>query len=80
MNSETAKTFQAIALELVVYALLVTGYFFFVLHYLANWLQGLHLHHVKLYALVAIALIIGQAVALESLTTWLLRWFHGRSE
>ena len=45
-----------------------------------DWLQELHLHHVKLYALVAIVLIIGQAVVLESVTTWLFRLLRGRSE
>ena len=43
-------------------------------------LQDLHLHHVKLYAFVTIVLIIGQAVLLESITTWLFRLIRGRSE
>jgi hypothetical protein len=51
-----------------------------VLHFLSGWLLELHLHHVKLYALVAILLIIGQAVLLESVTTWLFRLIRGRSE
>ena len=80
MKSETATTLQAFGLELIVYTILVTGYFFLVLHYLSGWLQELHLHHVKLYALVAILLIIGQAVLLESVTTSLLRFLRGRSE
>jgi hypothetical protein len=67
-------------LELAVYAVLVTGYFFLVLHFLSGWLQELHLHHVKLYALAAIVLIIGQAILLESVTTWLFRLIRGRSE
>ena len=80
MKPETATTLQAFVIELIVYAALVTGYFFLVLHYLSGWLQELHLHHVNLYALVAIVLIIGQAVLLESVTTWLLRFLSGRSE
>ena len=67
-------------IELVVYAVLVTGYFFLVLHFLSGWLQDLHLHHLKVYALVAIVLIVGQAVLLESVTTWLFRLIRGRSE
>ena len=67
-------------IELSVYAVLVTGYFFLVLHFLSGWLQELHLHHVKVYALVAIALIIGQAALLEALTTWLFHLIRGRSE
>ena len=81
MKAETATTLRAFLIELVVYGALVTGYFFLVLHFLSGWLQELHLHHVKVYALVAIALLIGQAVLLESLTTWLFRLLRGgRSE
>lgn len=81
MKGETSTTLRAFLIELVVYGVLVTGYFFLVLHFLSGWLQDLHLHHVKVYALVAIALLIGQAVLLESLTTWLFRLLRGgRSE
>ena len=81
MKAETSTTLRAFLIELVVYGVLVTGYFFLVLHFLSGWLQDLHLHHVKVYAVVAIALLIGQAVLLESLTTWLFRLLRGgRSE
>lgn len=81
MKTETRKTLAAFLIELAVYAVLVTGYFFLVLHFLSGWLQELHLHHVTTYAIVAIALVIGQAVLLESLTTWLFRLLRGgRSE
>ena len=80
MKAEAARTLRAFLIELGIYAVLVTGYFFLVLHFLSAWLQDLHLHHVKVYAAVAIVLIIGQAVLLESVTTWLLRFLRGRSE
>jgi len=80
MKSNTSTTLRAFLIELAVYAAFVTGYFFLVLHYLSGWLQDLHLHHVKFYALMTIILIIGQAVLLESVTTWLLRFLRGRSE
>jgi hypothetical protein len=81
MKTKTSATLRAFVVELAVYAVFVTGYFFLVLHFLAGWLQDLHLHHVKIYALVAIVLIIGQAVLLESITTWLFRLLRGgRSE
>jgi hypothetical protein len=80
-KKEKVNTFRAFLVELAVYAAFVTAYFFLVLHYLAGWLQNLHLNHVKLYALMTIVLIIGQAVVLESVTTWLLRLLRGgRSE
>jgi hypothetical protein len=80
-KKEKVNTLRAFLVELALYAVFVTGYFFLVLHYLSGWLQDLHLNHVKLYALVTIVLIIGQAVLLENVTTWLLRLLRGgRSE
>ncbi len=80
MKTETIKTLKAFVLELAIYAVLVVGYFFLVLHFLGDWLYALEMHHVKTYASVAILLIIGQAVVLESVTTLLLRLIRGRSE
>ena len=80
MKSETTKTLGAFVLELVIYGILVTGYFFLVLHLLGAWLYALEVHHRYTYAGVAILLIIGQAVVLESVTTFLIRLIRGRSE
>ena len=80
-KKEQTNTLRAFLVELAVYAVFVTTYFFLVLHYLSGWLQNLHLYHVKIYAVVTIVLIIAQAVLLESITTWLLRLLRGgRSE
>jgi hypothetical protein len=80
MNKEVASTFKAFAVELVIYAVLVVAYFFLVLHFLGEWLHQLQLHHRYVYASVAILLIIGQAVLLENVTTFLLRLLRGRTE
>jgi hypothetical protein len=80
MKSETSKTLRAFLIELAVYAVLVVGYFFLVLHFLGGWLYQLESHHRYTYAGVAILLIIGQAVVLENVTTLLLRIIRGRSE
>ncbi len=75
------RTLRAFALELVVYAALVVVYFFAVLHFLGDWLVQLETHHIRVYAVVAILLIIGQAAVLEAVTTSLLRLLRGgRSE
>jgi len=79
MKAETRKTLFAFAAELVVYGLLVVVYFFLVLHFLGGWLEGLHKEHAKLYAFTAIALVIGQAVLLEWVTTFLFRLIRGRA-
>ena len=80
MKKETTKTLRAFAIELAIYALFVVAYFFLVLHLLGAWLYRLEIQHRVIYALVAILLIIGQAVVLESVTTFLLRRLRGRSE
>lgn len=80
MRKNTANTFRAFLFELAIYSALIVAYFLLVLHFLGTWLYGLETHHRYIYASVAIALIIGQAVILESLTTFLLRLIGGRSE
>jgi hypothetical protein len=78
VKQDTAKSVRAFAAELAIYAVLVTGYFFLVLHVLGNWLYRLETQHRVLYALVAILLIAGQAVVLDAVTTVLFRLVRGR--
>jgi hypothetical protein len=80
MKKETATTLRAFAIELVIYAVLVVAYFFLVLHLLGHWLYQVEVQHRYAYAALAILLIIGQAVLLESVTTFLIRLIRGRSE
>ena len=80
MKKETAKTLRAFLIELAIYAVLVVGYFFLVLHFLGGWLHQLEAHHRYTYAGAAILLMIGQAVVLQNVTTLLLRLIRGRAE
>jgi hypothetical protein len=80
MTPEARKTFFSFLVELVVYGILVAAYFFLVLHFLGDWLAHLDKRSVRLYALLAIGLIIGQSVVLEWVTTFLFRLLRGRSE
>ena len=80
-KTEVRRTLRAFVVELLVYTMLVTAYFFAVLHFLGGWLMRLATEHIHTYAIVAILLIIGQAVVLEAVTTGLLRLLRGgRSE
>jgi hypothetical protein len=80
-KAQVARILRAFFLELVIYGALVTGYFFAVLHYLGDWLVNLETQHIRIYALLCILLIIGQAVVLEAVTTGLMRLLRGgRSE
>jgi hypothetical protein len=78
MKKNDAKSLRAFAIELVIYSILVTAYFFLVLHLLGNWLYQLETRHRILYAFVAILLIAGQAVALDAVTTGLFRLLRRR--
>ena len=80
MKKEARKALWAFGVEIAIYSVLVVAYFFLVLRFIADDLHGLEQHHIVLYAVVAIALIVGQAVILEAITTGLLRFLRGRSE
>jgi hypothetical protein len=77
-SKRAARIFPVVPflVELVAYALLVTGYFFLVLHFLGGALANLYDTNKTTYAVVTLALIVGQGVLLEMLTTALLRVFQ----
>jgi hypothetical protein len=78
MKKDTGKSLRAFAIELAIYSVLVIIYFFLVLHLLGDWLYQLEAHHRYIYAAVAILLIAGQAVVLDTVTTLLFRILRGR--
>ena len=80
MKADAQKALQSFAIELVVYGILVVVYFFLVLHFLGDWLAHLDKSNIKLYALVSLGLIIGQAVVLETITTFIFKLIRGRSQ
>ena len=59
-------------IELAVYGLLVVGYFFLVLRLLAEPLQTLFGGDLNYYAMVALILMVAQAVVLERITSFLV--------
>jgi hypothetical protein len=76
MKKDNAKSVRVFAIELAIYAALVTAYFFLVLHLLGNWLYRLETEHRVVYAVVAILLIAGQAVMLDAVTRVLFRFLR----
>ena len=80
MKKDTALTLRAFLIELAIYTVLIVVYFFCVLHFLGPSLLQLEVHHRYAYSVLAILLIIGQAILLEAVTTFLLRLLRGRSE
>jgi hypothetical protein len=78
MKRDVETSIRAFLIEFVVYAALVAVYYFLVLHFLGDWLSHLFNQDRRTYAVVALALIIGQGFLLEVLTRVLLTWIHPR--
>ena len=76
MKAEARRALFSFLIELVVYAGLVFAYFFLVLHFLGGWLAQLYREHPNRYAFIALALMIGQGVVLEMVTSALLRFIR----
>ena len=80
MNRELKGWLKSFLVELVVYAALVVGYFFLVLHLLEDWIAQLYHGDPRIYAVVALALIVGQGIALELLTAALFALIKPRMD
>jgi hypothetical protein len=64
---------RSLIIELIVYAVLLVGYFLLVLRFLAAPLARLFSDNLTLYGIASLALIVTQGVTLEALTSWLMR-------
>lgn len=60
-------------IELVVYGILLVIYFFAVLQFLGDPINDLYANNTIVYAIVGLGLIVVQAVALEAVTSYLIR-------
>ncbi|HLH54054.1 MAG TPA: hypothetical protein VKY92_10625 [Verrucomicrobiae bacterium] len=80
MKRELKSWLKAFVLELLVYAILVAVYYFLVLHFLGTPLKNFYVQNRKLYAALALALIVGQGLLLEVITRQFIAWVKPRSE
>ena len=80
MKSGRKPSFTSYVLEFAVYGVLVVGYYFLVLHFIGDWLSDLFHRERTTYAFVALALIAGQGILLDLLTTVLLGLIAGSRE
>jgi hypothetical protein len=78
MNPETKSSLKTFLIELAVYAVLVLGYFLLVLRFLDVWLRELYESDRRVYAAVALGLIVCQGIVLEVLTRGLLAFIKPR--
>jgi hypothetical protein len=71
-NPEVRSLIRNFGIEVLVYAILVVGYFFLVLRFLGEPLEGLYANNLTLYAFVALGLIVVQGAVLEIVTSFLI--------
>jgi hypothetical protein len=71
-NPKTMILLRNFAIEVLIYTVLVIGYFVLVLRLLGEPLKKLFTDHLTLYAFAALALIVVQGVVLEFLTSFLV--------
>ena len=72
-NPKLGRLIRNFAIEMVVYGALLVGYFLLVLRLLAYPLEQLFLSSLVLYAIVALVLIVAQAVLLEFVTSFAMK-------
>jgi len=80
LKSAMQRTLLYLIIELAIYAALVSLYLAFVLSFLVDWLKDLYAKEPALYAIVAILLMIGQAIVLERLVASLVHLTRRRRE
>ena len=71
-DSGVRTVIRNFAIEIVIYAVLVVGYFFLVLRLIGEPLVKLFNSNLTLYAIVALVLIVAQGVLLEAITSFLI--------
>jgi hypothetical protein len=80
MKDTLQKVFKEFSIELPLYAVLMAAYIFLVLHFLGSSLAELFHDHRRIYAVLALALIIGQGFVLELIVRTLLGLVRGKKE
>jgi hypothetical protein len=71
-KSDILKALGTVAVELLIYGVMVTLYAVGVLRFLADPLADLYESNLTLYAWIALALIVMQGVVLDGVTSFLL--------
>ena len=72
MPEESRILLRNFIIELAVYGVLVVIYFLVVLRSIGDWLTSLYYNDLTVYAILALMLIVVQAVILEKVTAFLI--------
>jgi hypothetical protein len=76
-SANQVRDLKSSVLHLTLYSVLLLIYFLLVLRYWSGWLKDLFLQHRHEYAIVAILLMIVQAVGLEAISFSILKRVRG---
>lgn len=79
MKSETKTFLKFFLIEVAIYSAVVVAYYFLVLDFLGDWLSMLFHQERRVYAAVALGLIVGQGLVLEVLTRAMLGFLKQRN-
>jgi len=71
---EPRKLFRNLLIEILIYSVLIFGYYLIVLRYLDDWLLSLFQSSLSFYSLIGIGMIIIQAVLLDFVTSFLMKY------
>ena len=77
---EPLPNWKIFALELLLYAALIVVYFVLVLHYLSGWFKDLFDHDRRLFAVMALVVMIGQTLGLEIVSSTLIWVFRRKGK
>ena len=73
-NPRFRRLIGSFFIEILIYAVLVVGYFLLVLRLLGEPLERLFSRNLTAYGIIGLLLIIAQAVVLEVVTSLIMRW------
>lgn len=71
---EPRKLFRNLVVEILIYSVLIFGYYMMVLRYLGDWIASIFHSNLYIYAFAGLGLIFVQAVLLDLLTSFLMKF------
>ena len=71
---EPRKLFRNLLIEIIIYSLLILGYYLLVLRWMGDWIASMFASNLTIYAFVGLGLIFTQAVLLDFITSFLMKF------
>jgi hypothetical protein len=71
---EPRKLLRNLVVEIIIYGALIFGYYLLVLRWLGEWIASIFNSNLIIYAFIGLGLIFVQAVLLDLLTSFLMKF------